>query len=57
MAKQREVILFDNAGIGRSTGTVPTTFKGWAVDMIAFVKALGIPQIDLFGYSMGGLAG
>lgn len=56
MAQEREVILFDNAGVGRSTGEVPTTFAGWAKDMIAFIKALELKQVDLYGYSMGGLA-
>ena len=53
LAQDREVILFDNAGVGRSTGTVPTTFTGWAEDMIAFVEALGFKQIDLLGFSIG----
>jgi len=50
------VIIFDQAGIGRSPGEVPTSFKEWADDLIAFVTALGITQIDLFGFSMGGAA-
>lgn len=29
LAKDREVIIFDNAGIGASTGEVPSTFAGW----------------------------
>ncbi len=29
LASGREVILFDNAGIGRSTGNVPRQFRGW----------------------------
>ena len=52
----RPVIIFDQAGIGRSTGEVPTSFKEWADDLIAFVTTLGITQIDLFGFSMGGAA-
>ena len=56
LAEQREVILFDNAGVGKSTGTVPTTFTGWAEDMIAFIRALDLKQVDLLGFSMGGLA-
>ena len=57
IARHREVILFDNAGVGRSTGEVPETFAGWATDMIEFIKALGLKKVDLFGFSMGGLAG
>ena len=29
LASAREVILFDNAGIGRSTGRVPSSVAGW----------------------------
>jgi pimeloyl-ACP methyl ester carboxylesterase len=57
LAERREVILFDNAGVGRSTGSVPTTFAGWATDSIAFIRSLGLQKVDLLGFSMGGLAG
>jgi pimeloyl-ACP methyl ester carboxylesterase len=49
----RPVIIFDQAGVGRSTGEIPTTFKEWADDLIVFVIALGIVEIDLLGFSMG----
>ena len=29
LASGREVILFDNAGVGRSTGQAPTRFREW----------------------------
>lgn len=51
------MIIFDNAGVGRSTGDVPTIFKDWARDMIFFVNALNLRSIDIMGFSMGGLAG
>ena len=54
LAAARPVILFDNSGVGRSTGEVPETFQGWANGVIALLNALGLTQIDLFGYSMGG---
>ncbi|KAF2219856.1 Alpha/Beta hydrolase protein [Elsinoe ampelina] len=54
LAKHRQVIVFDNAGIGSSTGDVPSTYQGWAGGVIAFVKALQLPHIDLLGFSMGG---
>jgi pimeloyl-ACP methyl ester carboxylesterase len=56
IAQYREVILFDNAGTGQSSGDVPTTFRGWASDLAAFIEALGLKQVDLFGFSMGGIA-
>lgn len=56
LANKREIILFDNAGVGKSSGKVPPTFSGWAEDMETFVRALGLSKIDLLGFSMGGLA-
>ncbi|MFA6083575.1 alpha/beta fold hydrolase [Mucilaginibacter sp.] len=50
---EREVIIFDNAGIAASTGEVATTIKGIAATAIAFIDGLGLEQIDLYGYSMG----
>jgi pimeloyl-ACP methyl ester carboxylesterase len=41
LARDREVILFDNAGISSSSGEVPTTIEGMAADAAAFIKALG----------------
>ena len=54
LAKDREVILFDNAGIGASSGTTPNTIPAMATDAIAFIKALGISKTDILGYSAGG---
>jgi len=52
----RRVIIFDQAGVGRSSGEVATTFQGWANHVIALTAALGIKKIDLLGFSMGGAA-
>jgi len=54
LAKDREVILFDNAGISSSSGEVPTTFEEMGANAIAFVKALGLKRVDLLGFSIGG---
>jgi pimeloyl-ACP methyl ester carboxylesterase len=54
-AKDREVILFDNAGISSSSGEVPTSIEGMAANAIAFIKALGLSLVDVLGFSMGGL--
>lgn len=54
LAAVREVIIFDQAGVGRSSGEVATTFGGWGDHVIALVKAIGLNQIDLLGFSMGG---
>jgi pimeloyl-ACP methyl ester carboxylesterase len=54
IADQREVILFDNTGVGGSTGVVPRTVTAMAYDALAFVETLGLTRIDILGYSMGG---
>jgi pimeloyl-ACP methyl ester carboxylesterase len=54
LAKGREVILTDNAGVGLSNGAAPETVGGMARDAASLIDALGLEQIDLFGFSMGG---
>ena len=54
-ATDREVILFDNAGVASSTGTVPDTIEAMARDAITFTDALGLTTIDIVAHSMGGL--
>ena len=55
LASGREVILFDNAGVGRSTGHVPETIAGMAGHATAFLDGLGIQKCDVLGYSLGGM--
>jgi pimeloyl-ACP methyl ester carboxylesterase len=55
LASEREVILFESAGLGRSTGGVPATVPGMAAHALAFVDALGLAQVDLLGFSLGGM--
>jgi pimeloyl-ACP methyl ester carboxylesterase len=54
-AKDREVILFDNTGISSSSGEVTTSIEEMAADAAAFVKALGLTEVDVLGFSLGGL--
>src|SRR5712691_3861222 len=54
LAAGREVILTDNAGVGLSTGMAPETVAGMAGDAASLIDALGLEQVDLFGFSMGG---
>ena len=54
LAMGREVILTDNAGVGLSTGTAPETVAGMARDAASVIDALGLEQVDVFGFSMGG---
>jgi pimeloyl-ACP methyl ester carboxylesterase len=53
-AKSRPVILFDNAGVGLSGGSVPDTIGGMADKALEVIDAIGLTQIDLLGFSMGG---
>jgi pimeloyl-ACP methyl ester carboxylesterase len=55
LASGREVILFDNAGIGRSTGNVPGTVQGMATHALAFLDGLGVMTCDVLGFSLGGM--
>ena len=55
LARDREVILFNNAGVSSSSGEVPTTFEQMGANAIAFIKALGLKQVDLLGFSIGGM--
>jgi pimeloyl-ACP methyl ester carboxylesterase len=55
LAHDREVILFDNAGISSSSGDVPNSIEEMAANAAAFIKALGLTQVDLLGFSLGGL--
>jgi pimeloyl-ACP methyl ester carboxylesterase len=51
----REVILFDSAGIGRSTGKVPSTVAGMAAHALAFLDGLCVTSCDVLGFSLGGM--
>ena len=55
LAKDREVIIFNNAGVASSTGEVPTTFAGMANNAEAFIDGLGLTKVDLLGFSIGGM--
>jgi pimeloyl-ACP methyl ester carboxylesterase len=55
IAAKHHVITFDNRGVGASSGTVPDTIEAMANDAVTFMRALGFPQVDLLGFSMGGM--
>ncbi|MFZ6767462.1 alpha/beta fold hydrolase [Undibacterium sp. Di26W] len=52
---KHHVVAFDNRGVGASTGTPANTIEQMADDAITFIKAKGFKQVDLFGFSMGGM--
>jgi len=55
IASGREVILFESAGLGRSTGKVPDTIAGMAKHAFEFLDGLGIKYCDVLGFSLGGM--
>lgn len=55
IAAKHHVITFDNRGVGASTGTTPNTIEAMAADAVTFIRALGLNQVDLLGFSMGGM--
>lgn len=55
LATEREVILFNNAGISSTSGEVPASVEKMAANAAAFIKALGLAKVDVLGFSLGGL--
>jgi pimeloyl-ACP methyl ester carboxylesterase len=55
LAAKHHVIAFDNRGIGASSGTPSNSMEHMADDAITFIKAKGLTQVDLLGFSMGGM--
>jgi hypothetical protein len=55
LARDREVILFNNASVSSRSGEVPTTFEPMGANAIAFIKALGLSKVDVLGFSIGGM--
>jgi pimeloyl-ACP methyl ester carboxylesterase len=54
LASGREVIAFDNVGVGASTGVVPRSVTQMAHDAFTFLSALDLDRFDLLGFSLGG---
>jgi pimeloyl-ACP methyl ester carboxylesterase len=55
LAADRDTILFDSAGVGRSSGTVPDSIEGMTTHALAFLDALKLKQCDVLGFSLGGM--
>jgi pimeloyl-ACP methyl ester carboxylesterase len=55
IAAKHRVITFDNRGVGASSGSTPTSIEEMASDAVTFIRALGLDQVDLFGFSLGGM--
>ena len=54
IAAHHRVIAFDNRGVGGTGSSVPNTVEQMGADAIAFIRALGLERVDLFGFSLGG---
>src|SRR5947209_18408417 len=52
IARGGEVILFEDAGRGRSSGGGPDTIAGMAVHVLGVVDARGHVQVDVPGFSL-----
>ncbi|GAB3461535.1 alpha/beta hydrolase [Massilia terrae] len=54
LAEGREVILFNGRGIASSSGTPRNRIEDMADDIARVIQALGLSQVDLLGFSLGG---
>jgi len=54
LASERDVIVFDNAGIGYSSGESAPTMAGMAETAAIFADAIGLTEVDALGWSVGG---
>lgn len=50
----RPVVLFDNAGVGGSSGETPKTIEAMSDHASAFITALDLGKVDVLGFSIGG---
>ncbi|MEW1819325.1 alpha/beta hydrolase [Arthrobacter sp. NPDC080031] len=55
LAKDHDVILFDNIGVGYSSGEPLTTVEDYADGAAEFIGMLKLEQVDLLGWSLGGV--
>lgn len=54
LVEGREVILFNGRGIASFTGTPRNRIEDLADDIALVIQALGLSQVDLLGFSIGG---
>lgn len=55
LAAQRDVIIFDYPGIGRSTGATPPAVEAMTQDLVGFCRALALTSFDIVGFSLSGM--
>ncbi len=54
LSAERPVIIFDNRGMGHSTGRGEYLIENFATDAAALLDYLDVDNADVFGWSMGG---
>jgi len=54
LAAGREVILYNGRGIASSSGRPRTRIEEMADDAAAVIRALGLVEVDVLGFSLGG---
>lgn len=54
LAADHDVIVFDNVGIGYTTGEPRDSLDGFAEGAIEFIEALGLTRVNLLGWTLGG---
>jgi pimeloyl-ACP methyl ester carboxylesterase len=54
-AQRRTVILCDYRGVAGSSGVPRETFEAMGNDVAAFIRQLGAAQVDVLGFSIGGM--
>ena len=58
LARTHKVYVVEMQGHGRTTDIDrPITYQNLADDVAAFMDSVGLPKADVFGYSMGAIAG
>jgi pimeloyl-ACP methyl ester carboxylesterase len=55
LAAEREVVIFDNRGVNLTTGKAPAVMEDMVEGSLAFIRALGLTDVDVLGWSMGGM--
>jgi pimeloyl-ACP methyl ester carboxylesterase len=55
LAAGREVILYNGRGVASSSVPPRNRIEDMADDIAAFIRALGLEQVDLLGFSLGGM--
>ncbi|KAJ6094552.1 hypothetical protein N7467_002065 [Penicillium canescens] len=55
IAENREVILFDYAGVGHSEGAVQDSLKEMGSTVVDFLASIAVSKVDILGFSLGGM--